>query len=130
MSRPSSRAKLKPTTRDICGSVKGWNAHVGAGEDQCMPCKIAHADYQRDWRHRTGRSQGKLYTADDIAAIKTQARAGLVEPLLALAEKWRYKGEFGWGAWQEGEGPDQEGLALDNAAAELRAAVDAALKGG
>lgn len=41
----------------------------------------------------------------------------------ALAETWRYKGEFGWGAWQEGEGPDPEGYVLDRAAAALRAAL-------
>ena len=42
----------------------------------------------------------------------------------ALAEDWRYKGEFGWGAWQEGHGPDQEGWVLDHAAGEIRTALD------
>jgi len=41
----------------------------------------------------------------------------------ALAEEWRYKGEFGWGPWQLGEGPDQEGFALDQAATLIRAAL-------
>ena len=41
----------------------------------------------------------------------------------ALAESWRYKGEFGWGAWQEGHGPDAEGRVLDSAASELLKAV-------
>ena len=41
----------------------------------------------------------------------------------ALAEEWRYKGEFGWGAWQEGYGPDPEGMVLDDAATRLRAAL-------
>ena len=50
--------------------------------------------------------------------------------VLALAEEWRYKGEFGWGPWQEGYGPNPEGHFLDRASAELRAAVSAALGGG
>jgi len=41
----------------------------------------------------------------------------------ALAEKWRYKGELGWGPWQVGEGPDGEGCVLDSASSELRAAL-------
>lgn len=40
-----------------------------------------------------------------------------------LAESWRYKGEFGWGAWQEGHGPDPEGQILDDAATKLLKAV-------
>jgi hypothetical protein len=38
----------------------------------------------------------------------------------ALAEEWRYKGEFGWGPWQEGYGPAPDGYILDGAAADLR----------
>lgn len=37
-----------------------------------------------------------------------------------LAEEWRYKGEFGWGPWQTGEGPGPEDQILDDAAGELR----------
>ena len=44
-----------------------------------------------------------------------------------LAEEWRYKGEFGWGAWQEGHGPDPEGYALDMASVEIRKAITEAL---
>lgn len=47
-----------------------------------------------------------------------------LDKVRALAEKWRYKGEFGWGAWQEGHGPDPEGAALDHAATELLRAID------
>lgn len=46
-----------------------------------------------------------------------------VRNMAALAEEWRYKGEFGWGAWQEGEGPDPEGWALDIAAGKIRDAL-------
>jgi hypothetical protein len=52
-----------------------------------------------------------------------EARIAAVE---ALAEAWRYKGEFGWGPWQTGEGPDPEGQILDDAAATLRAALSSA----
>ena len=50
-----------------------------------------------------------------------------IEAMEALAEEWRYKGEFGYGPWQLGEGPDFEGYILDNAATELRTALAAAL---
>jgi hypothetical protein len=53
-----------------------------------------------------------------------------IDGVVALAEKWRYKGEFGWGAWQEGHGPDETGTALDHASSELIAAVVAALGEG
>ncbi|WP_461169315.1 hypothetical protein [Arthrobacter sp. Z1-15] len=46
-----------------------------------------------------------------------------LEAVLILAEQWRYKGEFGGGAWQEGHGPDPEGAALDDASAALRGAI-------
>lgn len=52
----------------------------------------------------------------DLAAEVERLRGALD----GLIEKWRYKGEFGWGPWQAGEGPDLEGCALDHAASELR----------
>jgi hypothetical protein len=52
-----------------------------------------------------------------------------LDAVMALAEEWRYKGEFGWGAWQEGHGPDLEGTVLDSAAADIRAAITEALEG-
>ena len=52
-----------------------------------------------------------------------------VQAVAALAEEWRYKGEFGWGAWQEGRGPDPEGAALDHASSAICSAVVAALGG-
>lgn len=58
-----------------------------------------------------------------LALVEEQAAK--LEKIAALAEKWRYKGEFGWGAWQEGHGPDPEGYVLDTAAGEIRAALEA-----
>lgn len=58
-----------------------------------------------------------------LATVRDQAaKLGRVA---VLAEEWRYKGENGWGAWQEGEGPDPEGYLLDCAAGEVRAALTA-----
>ena len=37
------------------------------------------------------------------------ALAAQVARVESLAEDWRYKGQFGWGPWQIGEGPDPEG---------------------
>lgn len=49
--------------------------------------------------------------------------ADALERVEKLAEKWRYKGEFGRGPWQEGHGPDHEGWILDRASAELSDAL-------
>ena len=51
------------------------------------------------------------------------ALAAQVARVEALADEWRYKGEFGWGPWQSGEGPDPEGYVLDHCASALRAAL-------
>ena len=55
---------------------------------------------------------------------RADAAEAKVAAVRALADEWRYKGEFGWGAWQEGHGPDFEGDVLDRAASRLRAALD------
>ena len=51
------------------------------------------------------------------------ARAKAAEAILAavrgLAEKWRYKGEFGWDDGSHDNGPDHEADVLDHAAHEL-----------
>ena len=61
-----------------------------------------------------------------LAMVEGQRARALatIERVKALAETWRYKGEFGWGPWQEGYGPDQEGYILDHAAGLLRAALE------
>lgn len=67
--------------------------------------------------------------AEFIAHAPTdQARLlAAIQAVDELIEEWRYKGEFGWGPWQMGEGPDFEGYILDNAAAEMRNKLVAAL---
>jgi hypothetical protein len=77
---------------------------------------------------RTRAKAYKDHGTPGLAAPQDRARlAAALEAVLALAEEWRYKGEFGWGAWQEGQGPDPEGYILDTASGELRAAVEKAL---
>ncbi len=51
------------------------------------------------------------------------ALAAQVARVEKLAEDWRYKGQFGWGPWQIGEGPDPEGYVMDHCASALRAAL-------
>ena len=74
------------------------------------------------WRDRAQETAVRL---DDAAEDLRKAHEALAA-VDVLAESWRYKGEFGWGAWQEGHGPDMEGTILDNASTALRAAVAAA----
>jgi hypothetical protein len=61
------------------------------------------------------------------AAAPAPESSAIVRAVLDLADSWRYKGEFGWGPWQTGEGPDIEGQILDDAALAIRRAVSAAL---
>jgi hypothetical protein len=74
----------------------------------------------------------------DLAAARSDAflwrtNAAEAERVIAnvraLADEWRYKGEFGWGPWQTGEGPDHEGEVLDRASTALRALLPAAPTG-
>ena len=98
----------------------------------------------RPWTTCDGRSWVGLVSAGDgyeLADTCTTADADLIvaavnalpdlldaaealERVRALAEDWRYKGEYGWGPWQAGEGPDPEGAALDWAASKIRRAID------
>jgi hypothetical protein len=92
-------------------------------------------DISGDWLGETCRIEGDPHhaTSDADAALivaAVNALPGLTAALravLALADEWRYKGEYGWGPWQAGEGPEIEGAVLDDASHRLRAAVCAAL---
>jgi hypothetical protein len=70
-----------------------------------------------------------LYTSDADAALIVAAVNALprltaaLRAVEVLAEGWRYKGEFGWGPWQSGEGPDIEGQILDEVASKIRAVL-------
>lgn len=63
--------------------------------------------------------------ADEREVVASAATEREAE-LRALADEWRYKGEFGWGAWQEGQGPDIEGQILDECASKILRVLDRA----
>ncbi len=66
----------------------------------------------------------RTYTPCDLDLLtERDALAAQVARVEALAEDWRYKGQFGWGPWQIGEGPDPEGYVMDHCASALRAAL-------
>jgi hypothetical protein len=55
-------------TRDNCGTYAGANAHKRYGEKPCDPCRLATNEYQRAWRHRTGRNTHTLVPVDSEQA--------------------------------------------------------------
>ncbi len=66
----------------------------------------------------------RTYTPCDLDLLtERDALAAQVARVEALAEDWRYKGQFGWGPWQIGEGPDPEGYVMDHCASALRAVL-------
>jgi hypothetical protein len=75
-----------------------------------------------------GAARGFWRGADEVLAVKQLAerQTRALNAIRALIEDWRYKGEFGWGPWQSGEGPDAEGFYLDQAAGKIRAILDEA----
>lgn len=74
------------------------------------------------WR-KTGRAVISEMNRADKAEAERDALAAQVARVEKLAEEWRYKGQFGWGPWQIGEGPDPEGYVMDHCASALRAAL-------
>jgi hypothetical protein len=98
---------------------------IEARGDGAWDIAVLVAEVRRLWaeneRHIQHWGDG-VVDRDNLRAERDRAVAAL-RRVEELAEKWRYKGEFGWGAWQEGYGPDQEGYVLDGAASELRAAI-------
>lgn len=71
-------------------------------------------------------ASGSNFCSDCLPSCRHGNVLEAVAEIRALAEQWRYKGEFGWGPWQIGEGPDQEGYVLDQAAAQIRTILDEA----
>lgn len=67
--------KTVPVRRPNCGTVAGWNAHQKAGEYPCQDCGQAKTEYTIEWRHRTGRTNRRLYTKQEIAALRAEAKA-------------------------------------------------------
>ena len=78
------------------------------------------------WLGRLGFTRRGAPSQPTLSRLFRAVPHATVEAVLGLADGWRYKGEHGWGPWQEGYGPDPEGYVLDQASADLRAAVAAA----
>jgi hypothetical protein len=104
-------ASLGDAVRDL------WHEHLYDGLTLDALERLA------DQADRLERERDEAHTALLAAVAGNADLLRKVDRVRALAEKWRYKGEFGWGAWQEGDGPDQEGWVLDHAAVDLLAAL-------
>ena len=84
----------------------------------CLNCSsLLDSNYDQYMRAEIAEAEVERLTAERDALAAQVAR---VE---SLAEEWRYKGQFGWGAWQLGEGPDPEGYVMDHCASALLAAL-------
>ena len=88
-----------------------------------FPCDGVCVDAPEEACSRHGRSPADLWRIIGEVAAERDALAAQVARVEKLAEEWRYKGQFGWGAWQLGEGPDPEGYVMDHCASALRAAL-------
>jgi hypothetical protein len=98
----ATRVKVSRLSSDFpwqwkCPACRQWEREPGLGLSNTIRAAAAH------WR--------------DCPALRLQR---LLDDACRLADDWRYKGEFGWGPWQLGEGPDQEGWFLDQASCALR----------
>ena len=93
----------------------------------CNECIALRAAYGHWWRYEriptnlsiSVRRQTLAELCDRLEAAEAEVAA-----VRELAESWRYEGEFGWGPWQEGNGPDFEGQVLDDAARAILRALD------
>ena len=100
---------------DLCGEFRKREERLNAEVERL-----------RGWIDRSERQEARARRAEAEVARLTAERDALaaqVARVEALAEDWRYKGQFGWGAWQIGEGPDPEGYVMDHCASALRAAL-------
>ena len=82
-------------------------------------------DALKDWTE----DDAQLLAENQRLAAELETARAQLAAVEALAEEWRYKGEFGWGAWQEGHGPDQEGWVLDSVSSRIRAAIERTSQG-
>jgi hypothetical protein len=88
------------------------------------PIDVFRVDSLAEFHDRREAHMERLVDAGLVLLARFRVDADRLQQKLtavaALAAEWRYKGEFGWGAWQEGQGPDQEGEVLDGAASAIR----------
>lgn len=69
--------------RDNCGTYAGANAHKRRDENLCDPCRVAAADYVRDWRRRSGRTTRALQPVSEPSYDDLRARNRLAESLVS-----------------------------------------------
>ena len=87
------------------------------------PIDVFRADSLAEFHDRREAHMERLVDAGLVLLARFRVDADRLQQKLtavaALAEEWRYKGEFGWGAWQGGEGPEIEEEILDGAASAI-----------
>ena len=88
-----------------------------------FPCDGGCVDAPEETCSRHGRSPADLWRIIGQVTAERDALAAQVARVESLAEDWRYKGQFGWGPWQLGEGPDPEGYVMDHCASAIRAVL-------
>jgi hypothetical protein len=119
---------LTRLTADLAAANESWRAAEDESQRHWRVIANAHAETE-------GLALDIASLTDDVEAVrieseqrrrKWQDAERVIANVRALADEWRYKGEFGWGPWQTGEGPDHEGEVLDRASTALRALLPAA----
>lgn len=74
---------------DRCGTSTGYRRHIRAKHKPCDPCRVAQAEWQRQYRKRTYLNRGRLM----VDATGTQRR---LQALARLGWSWVHVGaEFG-----------------------------------
>ena len=102
---------------DLCGEFRKREERLNAEVERL-----------RGWIDRSERQEARARRAEaevERLTAERDALAAQVARVESLAEDWRYKGQFGWGPWQIGEGPDPEGYVMDHCASALRDALAA-----
>jgi len=149
-SSPTATAEAHAIVRSGLRDVLDW---LGEGDSPCPDAEMAGGDDDAEWTESLDELRAERDRFLDLAEQagwtirkfleqRDEARAAAkklgvaldrerakVERVREIAEGWRYKGEFGWGPWQIGEGPDPDGYVLDHAAGKIRAALSAGRRG-
>lgn len=101
---------------DLSGLLRGTANLIDAVTDAYREQRTGFADRESgDYLDTAGLDDAVLPEDED----QVMRLALKLYRIRELAEGWRYKGEFGWGPWQEGHGPDPEGQVLDQVATKL-----------
>jgi hypothetical protein len=124
MSGPEEREQWREAAERHRNSLARtlMNGQTWAPRILALLADLEAAEQERDaWRESAADLGQRLNKAEYDRDEEQYENQRLRDGIKALADEWRYKGEFGWGPWQEGHGPDIEGQVLDEAAIRLRA---------